>query len=117
MNITLKFSISGVEWYAKAFHAMDWDVLSAMPVRTSERGSAAAELLERAGLKVWLDANELTLGDSLSRKIDEGLARSKFGVVVSVSISSAKAGRHMSWRTRRQTDGRAKSHPSGLARH
>jgi len=39
-------------------------------------------LLEQAGLKVWLDENELTLGDSLSRKIDEGLSRSLYGVVI-----------------------------------
>ena len=38
--------------------------------------------LGQRGLKVWLDEQELTLGDSLSRKIDDGLARSRFGVVV-----------------------------------
>jgi hypothetical protein len=39
-------------------------------------------LLRRAGLKVWLDRQELHLGDSLREKIDEGLANSRFGVVV-----------------------------------
>ncbi len=39
------------------------------------------ELLRR-GLRVWLDRTELTLGDSLSRKIDQGLARSTYGVVI-----------------------------------
>jgi hypothetical protein len=38
--------------------------------------------LRRAGLKVWLDRQELHLGDSLREKIDEGLANSRFGVVV-----------------------------------
>jgi hypothetical protein len=44
--------------------------------------SPLTELLHRKGLRVWLDANKLTLGDSLSRKIDEGLARSAFGAVI-----------------------------------
>ena len=34
------------------------------------------------GLKVWYDEFELRIGDSLRRKIDFGLARSRFGVVV-----------------------------------
>lgn len=62
---------------------MDWDVF--ISHASEDKASVArplAELLGRAGLKVWLDANELTLGDSLSRKIDEGLARSSFGVVI-----------------------------------
>jgi TIR domain len=41
-----------------------------------------AEALRRAGLRVWLDRQELTIGDSLREKIDEGLANSHFGVVV-----------------------------------
>ena len=41
-----------------------------------------AELLEKEGVRVWLDATELCLGDSLRRKIDDGLARSRYGVVV-----------------------------------
>ena len=32
--------------------------------------------------RVWYDAFSLTIGDSLRRKIDEGLARSRFGVVI-----------------------------------
>jgi hypothetical protein len=41
-----------------------------------------AETLTRAGLRVWLDKQELRLGDSLREKIDEGLAESRFGVVI-----------------------------------
>jgi hypothetical protein len=41
-----------------------------------------AEQLQRRGLKVWYDELELTIGDSLRGKIDHGLARSAFGVVV-----------------------------------
>lgn len=41
-----------------------------------------AEALRRGGLNVWLDQQELRVGDSLREKIDEGLAQSCFGVVI-----------------------------------
>jgi len=41
-----------------------------------------AHALSHGGLKVWYDEFELRIGDSLRRKIDMGLARSRFGVVV-----------------------------------
>lgn len=41
-----------------------------------------AHALQAAGLKVWYDEFELRIGDSLRRKIDKGLAHSRFGVVV-----------------------------------
>lgn len=41
----------------------------------------ANALLQR-GLKVWYDEFELKIGDSLRRKIDKGLANSRFGIVV-----------------------------------
>jgi hypothetical protein len=41
-----------------------------------------AERLTRAGLRVWLDAFELRIGDSLREKIDQGLSQSKFGIVI-----------------------------------
>jgi hypothetical protein len=41
-----------------------------------------AHALREAGLKVWYDEFELRIGDSLRRKIDRGLANSRFGVVV-----------------------------------
>lgn len=44
------------------------------------RGLAAE--LTRLGLRVWFDEWTLRLGDSLRRKIDEGLRASSFGVVV-----------------------------------
>ena len=43
------------------------------------------------GLKVWYDEFELKIGDSLRRKIDKGLAKSKFGIVV-LSKSFIKKG-------------------------
>lgn len=41
-----------------------------------------ANALVGEGLRVWYDEFELRLGDSLRRKIDAGLAKSRFGVVV-----------------------------------
>ena len=41
-----------------------------------------AEALRSEGLRVWYDEFELRIGDSLRRKIDKGLASSRFGLVV-----------------------------------
>lgn len=41
-----------------------------------------AHALRDSGLAVWYDEFELKIGDSLRKKIDQGLARSKFGIVV-----------------------------------
>jgi hypothetical protein len=49
-----------------------------------------ANALQSAGLSVWYDEFELRIGDSLRRKIDKGLASSRFGVVV---LSQAFFGR------------------------
>jgi len=40
-----------------------------------------AQVLSKAGLRVWFDENTLSLGDSLRRSIDRGLARSRYGIV------------------------------------
>ncbi|MNS39591.1 TIR domain protein [compost metagenome] len=49
-----------------------------------------AEALRAGGLSVWYDEFELKIGDSLRRKIDRGLASSRFGIVV---LSQAFFGR------------------------
>lgn len=41
-----------------------------------------ANALEGCGLSVWYDEFALKIGDSLRRKIDQGLANSRFGIVV-----------------------------------
>ncbi|RVP99669.1 DUF1883 domain-containing protein [Sinorhizobium meliloti] len=41
-----------------------------------------AKALEACGLSVWYDEFSLKIGDSLRRKIDQGLANSRFGIVV-----------------------------------
>ena len=41
-----------------------------------------AVALRNAGLSVWYDEFELKIGDSLRQKIDRGLSKSRFGIVV-----------------------------------
>lgn len=41
-----------------------------------------AKRLRDKGLKVWYDEYTLTVGDSLNQKINEGLAASRFGIIV-----------------------------------
>jgi len=41
-----------------------------------------AQALRNRGLEVWYDEFTLRIGDSLRRKIDSGIARSRFGIVV-----------------------------------
>ncbi|MGH2363774.1 MAG: toll/interleukin-1 receptor domain-containing protein [Chloroflexota bacterium] len=41
-----------------------------------------AEALQAQGLVVWYDRFVLTLGDSLREKIDDGLAKCRFGIVI-----------------------------------
>lgn len=47
--------------------------------------------LKNKGINVWCDEFELKIGDSLRRKIDQGLSKSKFGIVV-ISRSFIKKG-------------------------
>ncbi|MDD5681317.1 MAG: TIR domain-containing protein [Candidatus Omnitrophica bacterium] len=41
-----------------------------------------ANSLVRKGFNIWFDETEIKVGDSIRRKIDEGLTRSVFGIVV-----------------------------------
>ncbi len=50
-----------------------------------------AKSLEEAGLKVWYDRFVLKLGDDIAEKIDQGLANSRYGVVVLSKTFLAKS--------------------------
>src|SRR5437867_4011305 len=62
---------------------VEWDVFVS---HASEDKEAVVERLVRAlvdaGLRVWYDRIELRLGDGLRERIDEGLAHSRFGIVI-----------------------------------
>jgi hypothetical protein len=60
-----------------------WDVfISHASEDKAGFASALASALRAKGLSVWYDDYALTVGDSLRQKIDEGLARSRFGIVI-----------------------------------
>lgn len=45
-------------------------------------GRPLAAMLERRGLRVWLDESELVLGKGLLDQINQGLSNSEFGIVI-----------------------------------
>lgn len=60
-----------------------WDVfISHASEDKTEVALPLAEMLRTKGVKVWLDKSEIKVGDSLRDKIDDGLARSRFGIVI-----------------------------------
>jgi len=62
---------------------MDWDVFICHAWEDKESFvRPLAKALEAKGLRVWFDEFTLTVGDSLRRSIDRGLANSRYGIVV-----------------------------------
>jgi len=60
-----------------------WDLfISHASEDKDEVARPLADLFIQAGLKVWYDDYTLTVGDSLRRSIDRGLAGSRFGLVI-----------------------------------
>jgi hypothetical protein len=61
----------------------EWDVFICHASEDKENFvRPLATMLQESGLTVWYDEFTLKIGDSLRRKIDEGLANSRYGVVV-----------------------------------
>lgn len=61
----------------------EWDVFICHASEDKESlVGPLARLLRESGLTVWYDEFTLKIGDSLRRKIDEGLANSRYGIVV-----------------------------------
>lgn len=92
----------------KSEKTAEWDVFISY---ASEDREEVAELLARhlqnEGLRVWYDQLELRVGDSLRGKIDEGLARCRFGVVILSESFFCKhfALRELQGLTQREVDG------------
>ncbi len=61
------------QWDAFISHASEDKAEVVLPLATE---------LRKYGLRIWLDNFSLKIGDSLREKIDEGLAESRFGVVI-----------------------------------
>jgi len=88
---------------------MPWDVFISHASEDKESvARPLAALLQSAGVRVWLDVNTLTLGDSLSQKIDDGLANSRYGVIILSKnfFSKAWPPRELSGLVQRELHGR-----------
>lgn len=59
-----------------------WDLFISYAGEDAHFAQPLAEALQRQGFTVWYDRFVLKVGDSLLAKIDEGLARSRYGVVI-----------------------------------
>ena len=60
-----------------------WDVFISHASEDNETVAVPlAKMLGEKGLLVWIDKQQLRLGDSLRRKIDEGLLQSRLGIVI-----------------------------------
>lgn len=67
----------------KPLPAPQWDAF--ISYASEDRAGVAqplAEALASLGLRVWFDQTELRVGDSLRERIDDGLARSMYGIVI-----------------------------------
>jgi len=73
LRMLSKNTESTEEWDAFISHASEDKESFARPL---------AEALRNQGLKIWYDDFTLAVGDSLRRSIDQGLGRSRFGIVV-----------------------------------
>src|SRR5580693_1169879 len=63
--------------------SMNWDAFISHASEDKEDFvRALAAKLREEGLRIWYDEFTLTVGDSLRRSIDRGLANSRFGIVV-----------------------------------
>jgi hypothetical protein len=61
---------------------MTFDFFISYASEDRDVAEALEQSLTAAGYKVWRDRGQLTLGDSLIAKINQGLAASKFGIVI-----------------------------------
>ncbi len=62
---------------------MSWDVfISHASEDKAAIAKPLADMLQAKGLKVWYDEYTLSLGDNLRRSIEQGLAASRYGIVV-----------------------------------
>ncbi|MBU0655287.1 MAG: toll/interleukin-1 receptor domain-containing protein, partial [Gammaproteobacteria bacterium] len=62
---------------------MKWDVFISHASEDKEQvARPLADVLKGMGFSVWLDENELTVGDSLVDKINNGISNSRYGIVI-----------------------------------
>lgn len=83
IDATGRSSEDAVEVQPETRQEMDWDIFisHASEDKDDVARPLADKFIER-GLRVWYDEYTLTVGDSLRRSIDRGLAGSRFGLVI-----------------------------------
>jgi Leucine-rich repeat (LRR) protein len=69
----------------------EWDVFISHASEDKTLVDRLARVLTRAGLRVWIDSWQIRVGDRISASVDEGLRRSRFGVLL---LSPAYLGRY-----------------------
>ncbi|CAK8723274.1 hypothetical protein GCAAIG_13010 [Candidatus Electronema halotolerans] len=75
-NVTVNdHHIRGKDWEWDAFISHAWE-------DKENFVASLAAALEEQGLKIWYDESVLKVGDSLRRSIDNGLSKSRYGIVV-----------------------------------
>lgn len=90
---------------------MPWDVFVSHASEDKEPvAKPLADALKKAGLSVWYDEFELKVGDSLRRSIDDGLSKSRYGVVILSPAFFAKE-----W-TQKELDGLVQQEAAGKNR-
>ncbi len=76
-------SVAAINHDGEQLLEKEWDVF--ISHATEDKDDVVrplAHALRYRGVRVWYDEFELRIGDSLRRRIDEGISRSRFGVVV-----------------------------------
>jgi len=87
----LRDSVMAANYDAEQLIPKEWDVfISHASEDKYEVVRPLAIALQQLGLRVWYDEFEVRIGDSLRRKIDQGIAHSRFGVVVLSTAFFAK---------------------------
>lgn len=90
---------------------MPWDVFVSHASEDKESvAKPLADALKKAGLSVWYDEFELKVGDSLRRSIDDGLSKSRYGIVILSPAFFAKE-----W-TQKELDGLVQLEAAGKSR-
>lgn len=90
---------------------MPWDVFVSHASEDKESvAKPLADALKKAGLSVWYDEFELKVGDSLRRSIDDGLSKSRHGIVILSPAFFAKE-----W-TQKELDGLVQQEAAGQNR-
>lgn len=81
LELLNRLNVAKVETGSEA--VMEWDLfISHAHEDKKEVADPLAKAFRELGLKVWYDSFVITLGDSIRRKVDEGLSKSRFGLVI-----------------------------------